>query len=426
MSLPNTLGGFPMYLGPALPRWQPRTVDDVQTAIDDGTLKERHWLDAKAELGRSEGAKKGFAKDLASFANDGGALLIGVREDKQAQKLTIDPVLLDGLSEAVDQIARSRCDPPLYVVCHPLEAPAEGDGKARGLLLVEIPPSPSAPHMVDHRYYGRGDTTNHQLTDADVAQLHAVRTARQATAEQIIAAEVARDPVPASARTLSHLYVVAQPLASPPDLLTSLIGKPTLQSMVNEVPNHFPPGVEPPEKWQTLQTSEPRAEGHGFRSYGLSGRQFVTDIENTKEKYLLDIEVHDTGRVTLFSVPHADSEDQKQYVSESEIVALTRALVTLAGHLGFSAGYGGRWLLAIGASDLHGKLSRTAWHDHSLRLNHPQFSATTYVQGTEAVTVELLTHPGTVTRRLVYRLLRAFGSDQYHLHTQLLTDTDPP
>ena len=63
---------LPVYLGPALPRWQPRTVEDVQVAIDDGTLRERHWLDVKAEVGSTDNSKKGLARDLASFANDGG------------------------------------------------------------------------------------------------------------------------------------------------------------------------------------------------------------------------------------------------------------------------------------------------------------------------------------------------------------------
>lgn len=130
MSTPPSRSALPIYLDPALPRWQPRTIEDVQRAIDDGTLRERHWLDVKAEVGASDGAKKGFAKDLASFANDGGDLLIGVREGKPTQTLTVEQVLLDGLAETVDQIACSRCDPPLYVVCHPLAGPNGSDGKA--------------------------------------------------------------------------------------------------------------------------------------------------------------------------------------------------------------------------------------------------------------------------------------------------------
>jgi hypothetical protein len=52
-------------------------------------------------------------------------------------------VRLDSLAETVDQIARPRCDPPLYVVCHLLliDGP-EPTVKARGVLLVEIPPDP--------------------------------------------------------------------------------------------------------------------------------------------------------------------------------------------------------------------------------------------------------------------------------------------
>jgi hypothetical protein len=110
---------LPIYLGSALPRWQPSSIAEVQAVIDDGTLRERHWLDAKREVGTSEGKKKETACDLASFANDGGALLIGVDEDKPTQTLTVKPVLLDGLAEQLDNIARSRCDPPLYIVCHP-------------------------------------------------------------------------------------------------------------------------------------------------------------------------------------------------------------------------------------------------------------------------------------------------------------------
>src|SRR5207248_1368033 len=71
-----------LYLGPRLSRWQPRTLDDVRTVLHDGLLAEGHWLDAKREIGTSKTSKKELARDLASFANDGGALLIGIAEDK--------------------------------------------------------------------------------------------------------------------------------------------------------------------------------------------------------------------------------------------------------------------------------------------------------------------------------------------------------
>lgn len=109
--------------------------------------------------------------------------------------------------------------------------------------------------MTNGRYYGRGDTTNRLLTDGEVAQLHAVRSGRQFTAERIIAAEVARDPVATEHRELSHLFVVAQPLASPPDLLTSLIGSSMLSSLVAGVPDRVPGAAGFSPNWHGYLTT---------------------------------------------------------------------------------------------------------------------------------------------------------------------------
>lgn len=427
MSTPTDQPALPIYLGPQLPRWQPRTVDDVQGAIDDGTLRERHWLDVKAEIGPSDGSKKGLARDLASFANEGGGVLIGVREDKPSSTLTIDPVPLDGLAESVDQIARSRCDPPLYVTCHPLRAPDQGDGLAQGVLLIEVPPSPAAPHMVEGKYYGRGDTTNRRLTDTQVAQLHALRSARQFTAAQLIEAEIARDPVPSEHRELSHIFVVAQPLSSPPDLLTPLIdNEAALRAMVRDVANRVPDSSNIPPSWGThLQGYEMRAEGGGFRSWGMLGRRFMTELEGAEEGGLLDVEIQDNGRMALFcgrgSVTNARTEEQ--HVITDAVVILTRCVVTLAGQLGARSGYAGRWMLAVGLTDIGGKYASAAAMSMSISHRYPPFSADSYTQGTEAVTHELLERPGAVTRRLVARLLRGLGSDG-PLSDRLMRDTD--
>src|SRR6266540_2912211 len=314
---PAATAPLPVYLGPTLPRWQPRSVADVQAAIDDGTLGERHWLDVKESVGSSDGAKKELARDLASFANDGGGLIIGVAEDKQTSALSIVPVELAGFPERVDQVARSRCDPPLYVQCHPLADPAN---ITHGVLLVEVPPSPLAPHMVDGAYHGRGDKTKHKLTDAEVASLHARRTARQLTGEQLIAREVARSPILPNDQKLSHLFVVAQPLASPPDLVTHLLGTQELRTLVNAVNNLVP----------------------GSQSY----------------------------------VPNLS--------------------------------YAGRWLLAVGVTNLYGRYSGRVRHAFHLEEFTP-YSENEYVQSTEAVTAELLERPGAVTGRLLHRLLRGLG-----------------
>jgi hypothetical protein len=54
------------------PYWYPQSEADIQRAIDDGLLSETHYLDCKRQVGASQGERKETARDLASFAIDGG------------------------------------------------------------------------------------------------------------------------------------------------------------------------------------------------------------------------------------------------------------------------------------------------------------------------------------------------------------------
>ena len=166
----------PIYLSADNPRWTPKTEADLQAVIDQGLLHETQYLDAK-EVPSTKGDNKETAKDMASFAIDSGTLIIGIAEDKTNRTFSLAPQPLNGLPERIEQIARSIPDPPLNVITQ--EIPSEAD-PAQGYLIVHIPASPTAPHMVDGRYYGRGDKTTHRLTDPEVARLHE----RRRTADQ--------------------------------------------------------------------------------------------------------------------------------------------------------------------------------------------------------------------------------------------------
>ncbi len=399
----------PIYLGSSLPRWQPRSLVEVQAAIANGTLTEGHWLDAKERLDGGPSANAELARDLASFANDGGALLIGVAENRTNRAFSLAPVGLAGLPERIDQVARARCDPPLYVTCHPIEDPSD---TTQGVLIVEVPPSPQAPHMVDGQYFGRGDTTKHRLSDAEVTRLHARRTARQLTGEQLIAREIERSPVLPEHKRLSHLYVVAQPLASPPDLVTSLIGKRELWDLVLTTHNALPKvtDVTPDLTWTGRY--EPRARGAGFRCDGTVGRRFDPGRTTAGEDQQIDLEIADDGTVTLFygrgSLAPWEGEGIGS-VYEPGIVGLTRVVVGVAGALGGARGYAGRWLLAIGVDWLQGRYSGHS-HGNLGGAIYPPFSENDYIQTTEAATVELLDRPGGVTNRLLNRLLRGLNT----------------
>jgi len=69
--------------------WDPRSESDLATAIDAGVLAETHYQDIKREVGSKPGERKELARDLAQFALDGGKLIIGIDEDKDARTWTL-------------------------------------------------------------------------------------------------------------------------------------------------------------------------------------------------------------------------------------------------------------------------------------------------------------------------------------------------
>ena len=142
-----------IYLSPDHPRWAPTMEQDLRLAVEEGLLTESHHLEAKRELEPGKATNREHARDLASFAVDGGAIVVGLEEIKTDGTFELASQPLDGLRERIGAIARTIPDPPLDVITEAI--PSEADA-SRGHLVIHVPPSAVAPHMVDGRYLGRG------------------------------------------------------------------------------------------------------------------------------------------------------------------------------------------------------------------------------------------------------------------------------
>jgi hypothetical protein len=160
---------------------------------------------------------------MASFAVDSGTLIIGIAEDKTNRTFTLAPQPLKGLPEKIEQIARSIPEPPLSVITQ--EIPSDAD-PTQGYLIVHIPASPAAPHMVDGRYYGRDDKTKYFLSDPEVVRLHERRRIADHDALALLQHEIDDDPIPAAQRQQARLFLLVQPLAGRPDMLLDLTSGP--------------------------------------------------------------------------------------------------------------------------------------------------------------------------------------------------------
>jgi len=70
------------------------------------------------------------------MANEGGALIYGIGEDKQRRAKVLRPFILAGAAEKVDQIVQTGVDEPPYFVFHLRPLDSDPD---RGYVVVEVP-----------------------------------------------------------------------------------------------------------------------------------------------------------------------------------------------------------------------------------------------------------------------------------------------
>lgn len=413
-----------LFLSPETPRWAPRTEGDLQAAIDNGLLEESHWLELKREIEPGRAANRELARDLCSFAIDSGALLVGIEEI--AGQLKLAPQLHAGLPERIEQVARTLPDPPLTVVSRIISS---SDDPARGYVVVTVPPSGQAPHMVDHRYLGRGDKTKHYLSDAEVLRHHERRRAVETDVLALVDAEIVRDPIPAEQRKLAHLFLVAEPLPGRSSMLLDLVSGDSWQQRLIGVRDAgmqrdllqaiglsgFSPDLD------SASSQHRRPQGAALVSY-----QFQKDRTLSNDQFreqIIEFEVSEDGPLRLFCGRLSDVLDRNgtevQVLFDSAAVLLTRRFLRIVAAAAEDAGYLGTWGLGIGATGLRGlssyEYTKGFWDGSA-------YAEDSYRRATTATYAELTRSPGRLTNTLLGRLLRALGTErQFNMAL-----TDPP
>ena len=386
--------------------WIPRTEDELRSGLQDGLLRESHHLDLKRHPPSGKGGNKDIAKDIASLAIDGGVLVFGVDEASG----TLSPFRLTGFSERVDQIARSLIDEPLRVRVEVLPS-VESPGV--GYALVIVPESPSAPHMVDLRYRGRGDTTNIVLSDAEVVRLHERRQRERSGIEDLLMAEIERDPSPSGQRRQAHMFVVAEPVTNRREMLLEVIddSSPTRWIMENLINGR--PGVRLTEQWSpdlSIASNVSRtADGWSAHTgYLAPGREPLPEAD---EDDLFEVEIRENGGIRLFcsrataSHPHADSPGR--VALETIIGGLTLRTTLIAGVIADKCEHNGAWDLGLAVTNLRGAVSWAA--SRSLTGYAVPYSSDDYKEVASAMSAELTTDPVEIVGRLFARLNRALN-----------------
>ena len=417
----------PVYLSADTPRWTPKTEADLQTVIDEGLLQETQYLDAK----QAPSSNKETARDLASFAIDSGTLIIGIAEDKTSRTFALAPQPLKGLPEKIEQIARSIPDPPLNVVTQEISSAAD---PTRGYLIVHIPASPTAPHMVDGRYYGRGDKTKYALKDPEVVRLHEGRRAADQDALALLQYEIDNDPIPADQRKQAHLFLVAQPLAGRPDMLLEMTSGPRWNiNLADFIQEAFASeadaalnGGDVPPSLHDASTGFRRGGGVSRATQNLgSGRTFTPTSKYSPED-AIELQVNEDGGLRLFfsrfSTARHDGISEEQLIIDRAAVVHTRRFLALVLAAAERAGYLGNWALAFGATGVKGLRAAPS---QQVFWEGDHYNQDTYSAATSVTWAELGQARGAVTRRLIGSLLRTLGTESYHDTILIDPENDP-
>lgn len=397
------------YLSPDKGRWGPSTWSDVVEAAAGGLLDESHWVDLKQELATGKATiNTDLAKDLASLAVDGGLLLIGI-EDHNSHAGKVCGVELAGLADRVDQIARDKVHPSLVV--RSAEVP-DPDHDGRGCLLVHIPPSAQAPHMVDYVYYGRGDKANIRLSDEQVRSILADR----ARSQQGIVADLRQmtkdDPISEEDRKNGHLYLLARPETASDEALVDFLARNDAHQAVLQMLHQIRiarSGSSFEPDLVSLPNRITRADGHAFTT--------VSPEYDAHEDSMIDLLVREDGGIRLtcgrgtdlFRPQTYPESEPVRVVFPSLVLGLAHSLIAFAGQLADQhAAYQGQWQLGIRMNRLRGVLAWETARDLMRRPGHP-YTRDDYERTTTATTEQLVNTPRAVADQLVMPLLRGLG-----------------
>ena len=392
------------YLGPRKPRLKAETWDDMVSAAAAGVLDETHWVELKEAVPpSSKPANLELAKDLASLSVDGGVLVVGIVDAKGAAGDVVGTELA-GLETRIAQVASGRVSPPLPVTIDVITKPDEAD---RGVVVVTVPASEVAPHMVDGHYWGRDAHGKRVLSDEEVRRLLTDRQTRAAGfTDRLRSAPTRLDPPGLGER--GRLYLLLEPAAAAPEPVSDLLDGKHLMEVITPA-LRFGPTWGP--SFNSIGHRVPHPEG-------LAAASIVTDGAEVEGEDFFFVLITDEGTVHV-SAPavrqYGHRPDAPDVVSPGQMLETMHGAVAVAGHLATEhTGYQGAWRAGVLVARLRGLLPSQA-HSHVGFQRFLPYPSDEYVATVHTTTREMAEETPAVVERLAKGLLRGLGVDRRFL-----------
>jgi hypothetical protein len=392
------------YVGPGYPPVRISQWADLVAAVQSGTLAETQWVELKAAIPASTSAANlEVARDLASLSVDGGLLVVGVKDPgTKAEHIVGTTDGMEGLKSRLGQIAGStRIQPPLHVsFVPPIVIPADS---TRAVLLVTVPASASAPHMVDEKYWGRGATGKRPLSDVEIDRLMTERRRRR---DDFV--EKLRSLPEPSARQNGHRSVMAEPAVglAGPSVTEVATGQHPRQLVTDAL--SFSPQWRP--SFESLRYVVDHPDGLALASW-----EFVA--ETPDEKDILYLLVTDGGAVRVASgrgtCPYGRDGDQIG-IASNHIIEIVHQTLALAAHVGKSyLRYSGIWNVGVHLNGIAGRLPLQAFYQGHWDFRPSPFQTPEYTRTSSASTEDLADRTSSIVEVLLADLARGLGLRNY-------------
>jgi hypothetical protein len=392
--------------------WIPASEEELKAAIAAGNLRETASFEAKQQLPEKK-KNIDIAIDICAMTVNGGVIMYGLSQDDDGWITDTTPVPIAGNPERITAIANSSISEPPRVSVKIVQT---DDDPTQGYIIVVVPPSPRAPHMVivnnENRYYGRSDTGNRKLDEGDVARLYRRREELTADFAAQLDAVVANSPFPASSK-YGNLTILATPAMPASDMLQRAAGGPSsvinlcnraIRSAIDLRPSKWAPDFRDPLTWQ------PVLEG-GYRAY-LHG-------VNAEPRTRLDLQFEYSGSTHLFCGRACDTLDDGVKVMFGGIIAgLTVRFLHMINDIYQAAGYIGPVNLGCSLDGCHDSILYEMYQNR-LVMEPVTFRRSSYRNVVSFPADQLAAEVGTVGRALFGQLFAVLSIERIDPFTWL-------
>jgi len=396
----------------------PTSERELLEALTSGTLQESHFLDFKETLPAPPAGNKSIAKDLASFSIDGGVLVIGVAEGDNG--FLLNPIDSTGMSERLEQIAFTSVEPPIVISTQFIPS---SSNPGLGYLVVNIPASDHAPHMVDNRYMARNDKTQRSLTHAEVMRFHENSLSRKSDQDRQIRRQIARDPVPTDLREYPHLHLTATPrLTSKPLLLETLRHSDRssiLRAWLTESGSRVPETpTQSRHSFVSLVSSEAlRHDGIALYGGNMDKSRAIGDANLAEPERILEIEFSQEGQLRFFNGQAGFNLTISGGVSNPGLapqllIEQAREFIELVYIVARDLRFGGRWDFSVAITGIGGITVHRGNELWGGRFTYEK-NAEDYIAHASGDLNEIENTPGTVLETLLGRFARSLDMEQH-------------